>query len=152
MPFEGSKLPDTFGTRTPSSWSGLRNAFRSLFSRVGPVHLFAPEGPVVPREVVVVHVLCAARALIELEDKWVQGRYETIRGRRCAVGALKTAGRMMRDPYVFAFAIDLLRSEAVSRGFSHIEKMNDHSTHGRCYLHSTRRSLRQKHERTDSLV
>jgi len=90
----------------------------------------APGDPIVPSDVSAVQLLRAARALIELEDKWVQGRYETVRGRRCAMGALQAAARVLRDPRAFEEAKDLLRAEAVLRGYSHVEKMNDRSTHG----------------------
>ncbi|HSU06289.1 MAG TPA: hypothetical protein VLI93_12015 [Acetobacteraceae bacterium] len=95
-----------------------------------PLWSLAPGDPVVPSEVTAVQLLRAARGLIELEDRWVQGRYETVRGRRCAMGALQAAARVLRDPRAFEDAKDLLRTEAVLRGYSHVEKMHDRSTHG----------------------
>jgi hypothetical protein len=140
MPFDGSEIPDAFGgnrgPRLPKAasakatpWIVIRRAFEGLLRGAIPARLFGAGDPVVPREVLVVQVLCAARALIELEDKWTRGYYQTIWGRRCAVGALRAAGRTVRDPRAFALARNLLRTEATSRGFTHIEMMNDRSTH-----------------------
>ena len=102
----------------------------ALHSRaLQPFWSLSPGEPIVPSEVSAVHLLRSARALIELEDRWVQGRYETVRGRRCAMGALQAAARVLRDPRAFEEAKDLLRAEAVLRGYSHVEKMNDRSSH-----------------------
>ena len=138
MPFDGSdfrvtllvppapQVPDA-----PGVWARLKASATALVSRARalPVWSFAPGDPVVPSEVSAVHLLRAARALIELEDRWVQGRYETVRGRRCAMGALQATARVLRDPRAFEEAKDLLRAEAVLRGYSHVEKMNDRSNH-----------------------
>ena len=45
------------------------------------------------------------------------------------MGALQAAARVLRDPRAFEEAKDLLRTEAVLRGYSHVEKMNDRSSH-----------------------
>jgi hypothetical protein len=133
MPFDGSELSNAFGgglsSAKASPWNLLRRAFKSLLPRAVPVRFFVTGDHVVPREVLVVQVLCAARALIELEDKWTRGYYQTIWGRRCAVGALRAAGRMVHDQRAYALAKGLLRAEASSRGFTHIDIMNDRSTH-----------------------
>ncbi len=60
----------------------------------------------------------------------MQGRYETIDGRRCAVGALRVASRLMGVRTPPRDASNLLLSVANGRGFNDIEKMNDRSTHG----------------------
>ncbi|MBN8873023.1 MAG: hypothetical protein J0H67_09335 [Rhodospirillales bacterium] len=73
--------------------------------------------------------LVLARGLIADERGWVQRRYETRDGRRCAVGALRGAARMMRDPVPHGEAVSSLLAVAMSRGFTDIETMNDHSTH-----------------------
>ncbi|HEX5327084.1 MAG TPA: hypothetical protein VFW75_10490 [Acetobacteraceae bacterium] len=116
---------------TPSLWSQARAAVTTLFThaRTLPLWSLAPGEPIVPSEITAVQLLRAAKGLIELEDKWVQGRYETVRGRRCAMGALQAAARVLRDPRAFEEAKDLLRTEAVLRGYSHVEKMNDRSSH-----------------------
>ncbi|MGH8115617.1 MAG: DUF6197 family protein [Rhodanobacteraceae bacterium] len=106
----------------------MKGAVTALLTQAR-VWSLAPGDPIVPSDVSAVQLLRAARALIELEDKWVQGRYETVRGRRCAMGALQAASRVLRDPRAFEEAKDLLRAEAVLRGYSHVEKMNDRSTH-----------------------
>ena len=71
-----------------------------------------------------------ARALIEDERHWIQRRYETLDGRRCAVGALRSAARLMAMRNLNNEAHNLLLEVAIGRGFTDIEKMNDHSTHG----------------------
>lgn len=137
MPFDGTEFRVAPLRVTPIApeakgiWSRVRVATTALFTqaRALPVWSLAPNEPVVPSEVTAVQLLRAARGLIELEDKWVQGRYETVRGRRCAMGALQAASRVLRDPRAFEEAKDLLRTEAVVRGYSHVEKMNDRSTH-----------------------
>ena len=144
MPFDGSEycpgsgpteaaLPPAAGT----SW--LRGLAERLRAR--PLWAFAP-GEVRP-EVTPAHLLRAARALIEQEDRWVQGRYETLRGRRCAMGALQAAARVLRHPGAFDQARDYLRTEALIRGYSHVEKMNDRSTHAEvlaAFDHAIRRA------------
>ena len=134
MPFDGSEFrlsplapPAPLGPEVPSVWDRMKVAF----ARLGGVTAwsFVPGDPIVPSDVTAVHMLRSARALIELEDRWVQGRYETVRGRRCAMGALQAAARVLRDPRAFEEAKDLLRAEAVLRGYSHVEKMNDRSSH-----------------------
>jgi len=101
-----------------------------LGQKVG-LRLRAPPSPgiTLPPEIAAAQLLCAARALIAAEDRWVQGRYETLRGRRCAMGALQAAARALRDTGGFETARDLLRTEALIRGFSHVERMNDRSSH-----------------------
>jgi len=138
MPFDGTEYrvaplrPAPVAPETVGLWSRLRTATTSFFTqaRALPLWSLAPGEPVIPSEVTAVQLLRAARGLIELEDRWVQGRYETVRGRRCAMGALQAAARVLRDPRAFEEAKDLLRTEAVLRGYSHVEKMNDRSTHG----------------------
>jgi hypothetical protein len=85
--------------------------------------------PGAPPETVTLQVLTLARALIEDERNWVQRRYETLGGRRCAVGALRSAARLLELRSPQRDAADLLLSVAMSRGYSDIEKMNDNSTH-----------------------
>ena len=76
-----------------------------------------------------IQVLGLARSLIQDERHWIQRRYETLDGRRCAVGAVRAAVRLLGlrigpiDPH------HALLMVAVSRGFTDIEKMNDHSSH-----------------------
>jgi len=138
MPFDGTefrvapvRLPMPAPQPAPGIWSRMREVATTLaaHARVLPLWSLAPGEVVLPVEVSAVQLLRAARGLIELEDKWVQGRYETVRGRRCAMGALQAAARVLRDPRAFEEAKDLLRTEAVLRGYSHVEKMNDRSTH-----------------------
>ena len=85
-----------------------------------------PDSPAVGT----VQVLRLARSLIEDERHWIQRRYETLDGRRCAVGALRCATRLMALRSLHSDAHSLLLEVAVGRGFTDIEKMNDHSSHG----------------------
>jgi hypothetical protein len=73
--------------------------------------------------------LALARSLIADERSWVQRRYETRDGRRCAVGALRGAARLMHNAVPHGDAVSNLLAVAMSRGFTDIETMNDHSTH-----------------------
>jgi len=50
--------------------------------------------------------------------------------RRCAVGALRSAARLLTLHSLNIEAHNLLLEVAVERGFTDIEKMNDHSMHG----------------------
>ncbi len=74
-------------------------------------------------------MLTVGRALIEDRKDWVQRRYETRDGRRCAVGALRGAARLMHMHGPNHAANALLLSVAMRRGFNDIESMNDNSTH-----------------------
>jgi hypothetical protein len=73
--------------------------------------------------------LALARSLIADEQAWVQRRYETRDGRRCAVGALRGAARLMRNAVPHGDAVTSLLAVAMARGFTDIETMNDHSSH-----------------------
>ena len=81
-------------------------------------------------ELAAVRVLRLARTLIEDERHWIQRRYETRDGRRCAVGALRSAGWLLALRSLNNEAHNLLLEVAVGRGFTDIEKLNDRSTHG----------------------
>jgi len=74
-------------------------------------------------------VLLVGRALIEDRKNWVQRRYETRDGRRCAVGALRRAARILNVQAPQTGANALLLTVAMSRGFNDIESMNDNSGH-----------------------
>jgi hypothetical protein len=76
-----------------------------------------------------VQVLTAGRALIEDRKDWVQRRYETRDGRRCAVGALRGVARIMNLHESPIKAQSILLSVAMGRGFNDIESMNDNSSH-----------------------
>lgn len=136
MPFDGSDYRPVPGLAEtvhplPAGPQGVRGAIGWLATRLRgwPLWSFAP-GEVRPAtEITAARLLRAARALIDQEDHWVQGRYETLRGRRCAMGALQAAARCLRNPAAFETARDLLRTEALILGFSHVEKMNDRSSH-----------------------
>ncbi len=74
-------------------------------------------------------VLLVGRALIEDRRNWVQRRYETRDGRRCAVGALRRATRLLQLEGPQTGATGLMLAVAIGRGFNDIESMNDNSQH-----------------------
>ena len=139
MPFDGSEYRPVHGPAETAplpaaGWHGqwVRKLAGGLAVRLQAWKLwsFAPRETQPATEISAVRLLRAARALIDQEECWVQGRYETLRGRRCAIGALQAAARGLRHPAAFETARDLLRTEALILGFSHVEKMNDRSSHG----------------------
>lgn len=140
MPFDGKDFSGTVIAPPappavpgePSLWERVRSATKTFLPRLRalpPLRSFSPE-PAMPGEVATVQLLTIARALIADEENWVQGRYETIDGRRCAVGALRVASRLMGVRTPPRDATGMLLSVANGRGFNDIEKMNDRSTHG----------------------
>ena len=134
MPFDGSEFIATPGRTSPPQpglWALLRQTARRM--RPGARGLPLQFPGVLPSNspgATTVQVLGLARTLIEDERNWIQRRYETLDGRRCAVGALRSASRLLAVRCVNSEAHNLLLEVAVGRGFSDIEKMNDHSTHG----------------------
>ncbi len=74
-------------------------------------------------------MLMLGRTLIEDRKDWVQRRYETRDGRRCAVGALRGAARLMHMHGPNNGANAIMLSVAMRRGFNDIESMNDNSSH-----------------------
>ncbi len=138
MPFDGTEYrpvrDPAAATSLPAAgvrWQWVRGLTAGLAMRLGgwPMWSYAPREVQPATEITPARLLRAARALIDQEDTWVQGRYETLRGRRCAIGALQAAARGLRHPTAFEAARDLLRTEALIMGFSHVEKMNDRSSH-----------------------
>ena len=133
MPFDGNEFvatPVRTGNLRPGVWTLLRQASRRLrpMARTSPVEF--PGAPSDAPGAATVQVLRLARTLIEDERHWIQRRYETLDGRRCAVGALRSAARLLALRGLNNEAHNLLLEVAGSRGFTDIEKMNDHSTHG----------------------
>ncbi len=128
MPFDG--LHYLAPAAKPSLWTRFTNFVTGVppVSKSVPAHLFQPV-PATQPDALTVQVLTIGRALIEDRKDWVQRRYETRDGRRCAVGALRGAARLLNvgSPQTGANAV--LLSVAMSRGFNDIESMNDNSTH-----------------------
>jgi hypothetical protein len=139
MPFDGNEFVATpvqagtlqTGTLRPGVWTLLRRASQRLrpVARTAPLEL-PGASPGTSPAAATVQVLRLARTLIEDERHWIQRRYETLDGRRCAVGALRSAGRLLALRGLNNEAHNLLLEVAGARGFTDIEKMNDHSTHG----------------------
>jgi len=127
MPFDGIGF---VATPDASIWSRLIGAAKSLLPSASPSppKLLLPAQPVTP-DIQTVQILTIARALIEERKDWVQRRYETRDGRRCAVGALRGAARLLNLQGPQAGAHSALLSVAMGRGFSDIESMNDNSSH-----------------------
>ena len=124
MPFDGSgfirAIPDPMPLR-PSWLARLLSALRARARQ--------PSPPAVLDDAVL-RVLEEARGLIELREDWTQGTLETLRGARCAVGAVRIAADFLDYPAPGQVALSLLARVAASRGFASIEAMNDRSRHG----------------------
>lgn len=135
MPFDGSGLlgssiqDRTIPIPSEGRWHRLRQAWRALLPTAREPQ---PDGevrlPGLPKNEAE-QVLHLARALIADERHWVQRRYETLDGRRCAVGALRAAARLLSVRGSDNGPHNALLSVAQSRGFTDVERMNDHSTH-----------------------
>ena len=131
MPFDGlGYLSNTATPAKPSLWMritqfalGTPPVAKSL-----PLQAFQPV-PANQPDALTLQVLTIGKALIEDRKDWVQRRYETRDGRRCAVGALRGAARMMNLHGPQTGANTILLSVAMSRGFNDIESMNDNSSH-----------------------
>jgi len=136
MPFDGSEFIATPVQSTPAKPPAarplqlLRQLRDSLRVRSRSLPFAVPaDAPAPSPDASTIQVLGLARSLIQDERHWIQRRYETLDGRRCAVGAVRAAVRLLGmragpvDPH------HALLMVAVSRGFTDIEKMNDHSTH-----------------------
>ncbi len=128
MPFDGLAYLTT--TAKPSLWTRLSHFMRGTapIAKAVPPHLFQPVPPGQP-DALTVQVLTVGRALIEDRKDWVQRRYETRDGRRCAVGALRGAARLLNVTGPQTGANAILLSVAMGRGFNDIESMNDNSSH-----------------------
>jgi hypothetical protein len=138
MPFDGTAFiaapPAAGGTEsTPGpigAWQRVRSAVSRLLqpNRMRGFDVPLPFAPT--REAShALQTLALARSLIADERAWVQRRYETRDGRRCAVGALRGAARLLHNAVPHGDAVSSLLAVAMSRGFTDIETMNDHSTH-----------------------
>ena len=132
MPFDGLGYVTTDAPTTAKSSIWTRLMHRALgtpvVSKSIPLHAFHPIPPGQP-DAVTLQVLTIGRALVEDRKDWVQRRYETRDGRRCAVGALRGAARLMNLHGPQSGANTILLSVAMSRGFNDIESMNDNSSH-----------------------
>ena len=128
MPFDG--LTYLNPTKKPSLWTRVSNYVLGIppVAKSVPAHLFQPV-PASEPDALTVQLLTIGRALIEDRKDWVQRRYETRDGRRCAVGALRGAARLLNVPGPQTGANAVLLSVAMGRGFNDIESMNDNSTH-----------------------
>lgn len=127
MPFDGIGF---VATQEPTLWERLTQAAKGFLPAVKPPppKLRLPIPPATP-DLQTRQILSIGRALIEDRKDWVQRRYETRDGRRCAVGALRGATRLLNMQGPQAGAHSALLAVAMGRGFSDIESMNDNSSH-----------------------
>jgi hypothetical protein len=127
MPFDGIGY---VGTQQGNVWTRLLQITKGWFpaAKTSPPRALAPL-PVSQPDALTLQVLSVGRALIEERKDWVQRRYETRDGRRCAVGALRGAARLMHLQGAQTGAHAFLLSVAMDRGFNDIESMNDNSSH-----------------------
>ena len=136
VPFDGGDFSPrsqrAAGPPTPAStvgWCASARTFCNRALRACRVQsLFVDDTPE-PVERATVHLLREARRLIDTDEKWVQGYYSTADERRCAIGALRSAGRHPCPRRVRARAHHLLREVAHERGFQSVEGMNDRCSH-----------------------
>jgi hypothetical protein len=127
MPFDGIGY---VGTKPTTTWARLVEITKGWLpaAKPPPPRVLAPL-PVAQPDALTLQVLSVGRALIEDRKDWVQRRYETRDGRRCAVGALRGGARLMRVQGSQTGAHAFLLSVAMDRGFNDIESMNDNSSH-----------------------
>ena len=121
MPFDGLGYVSTTSTTTTAKspfWTRLIQFALGAppVTKSIPLHAFQPV-PAGQPDAVTHQVLTVGRALIEDRKDWVQRRYETRDGRRCAVGALRGAARLMNLHGPQPGANTILLSVAMSRGF-----------------------------------
>lgn len=132
MPFDGLAYvtTTTAPAAKPSLWTRLTQFAFGAPPAPKEIHIhgFSPA-PASQPDMVTLQVLTIGKALIEDRKDWVQRRYETRDGRRCAVGALRGAARLLNLPGPQTGANTLLLSVAMGRGFNDIESMNDNSSH-----------------------
>jgi len=128
MPFDG--IGYLTSPAKASIWTRLSNFVLGTPSvaKTIPLRAFQPL-PAGQPDAITLQVLTVGRALIEDRKDWVQRRYETRDGRRCAVGALRGAARLLNLHGPQTGANTVLLSVAMSRGFNDIESMNDNSSH-----------------------
>ena len=132
LPFDGKQFPGQSGTagRVAAFWLRAGAFAGRLLPRARnlPLELRSPGYPGNPEDARV-RLLTLGRELIAVEGNWVRHCYETIGGRRCAVGALRAAARFtgsvrLREAQIMLLAV------ARERGFADVETMNDKSSHG----------------------
>lgn len=140
MPFDGKEFKYTAQFSDPAEPTGFAEPQGKIRRLLGlglwsvAATMFSKQAYAVPQripessEVVAAQLLRAARAMIDREEMWVQGRYNARGGRHCAIGALRAAGRFYHSE-TLRLAHALLHNVATSRGFDSVEKMNDASTH-----------------------
>jgi hypothetical protein len=128
MPFDGTGY---VGTKQQGHvWTRLLQITKGLLpaAKAPAPRLLSPL-PVTQPDALTLQVLSVGRALIEERKDWVQRRYETRDGRRCAVGALRGAARLLHLQGSQTEAHAFLLAVAMDRGFNDIESMNDNSSH-----------------------
>jgi hypothetical protein len=129
MPFDGTdfqsqSMPDT-GLFPLWSKHGCRNWLDSRLRRDGR----RGYPPLADRDATVLQLLLDAKSLIEDPKNWTRGTYRSLRGRRCAIGALRAVAGSLKSPSPAWSAHQLLNKVARSRGFNSVEAMNDKSSH-----------------------
>jgi hypothetical protein len=126
MPFDGAGYVETTQGGMFSRLARIVQFWRPA-ARTMPAWQF--RLPNANPDTLTVQTLKVGRALIEDRKDWVQRRYETRDGRRCAVGALRAAGRMINTTGSQNGASATLLAVAIGRGFNDVESMNDNSSH-----------------------
>src|SRR5260221_7016560 len=121
MPFDGAEFlrEPVSPASNPIAWysrfaANLGRALRTKLPRSSPE----------PIDAAVLRVLQEARGLIEQREDWTQGTLETIRGKRCAAGALRLAADFLNYPAAGWVAHDLLTDIASEGGFASAAALN----------------------------
>lgn len=131
MPFDGQDFTprSRYGVQGPPGRivaEVLRHWFSFGAERGRVTHAAQPIGQ--PNRLGTLQILTVARALVSEKKYWAQGRYETVGGRRCAVGALCVAAEILGCGSSEDAGRHLL-SVARERGYLEVEAMNDNSSH-----------------------
>ncbi len=134
MPFDGTYFPATtpYDTGLFPLWSrqGCRLWYQTRLrgrKATAPTMLRAPTPA--ERGLAVADLLRDAKDMINDPKDWTRRTYRSFGGQRCAVGALRAAGKRLNDPTLAWSAHSLLIDVARSRGFTNVETMNDRSSH-----------------------
>jgi hypothetical protein len=134
MPFDGTYFPATtpYDTGLFPLWSrqGCRLWYQTRLrgkKATAPTMLRAPTPA--ERGLAVADLLRDAKDMINDPKDWTRRTYRSFGGQRCAVGALRAAGKRLSDPTLAWSAHAMLIDVARSRGFTNVETMNDRSSH-----------------------
>ncbi len=123
-PASAAPAPTQTAPTRPEGWLATLTAFWRR-----PARGFLPRHTQDLPEIGAADLLRQARAVIDDEGRWAQGRYSTLDGRHCAVGALRAVTRDVNTRRAGKRAHAVLRGVALESGFGSVEQMNDRWSH-----------------------